>query len=146
VQAEPEAVWRSIFDPATVAAWVPGAREVAWVTDDTVAATVEQAVIGFKAVVELTVDVTARDRPSRLVLRGRGAEAMSQSRVEFELKLHLSSPAPGATVVEYETEAKIEGKLATVGDFLLRSRQRDLERQLVASLEQALAAPQGEER
>lgn len=116
---------------------------MAWVGDGRIEATVEHSLMGFNVVMEVSLDVVAKEPPERLVLRGHCHEPATGSHVEFELTLSLTATPARETLVEYENEATLHGPLATVGNFLLKTGQKAIEGQLVENLRRALQVSPG---
>jgi carbon monoxide dehydrogenase subunit G len=138
VGAVREKVWTSIFSNDTIAAWVPGATRVVWAGEDRIEATLQQAIIGFKVLLDATLEVREQAPPERLVLHGQGEDRTTKSRVEFDLHVTLSPTPEGGTRVEYRNDVTLAGRLAAAGDFLVRSRQKEIHHQLIASVRRAL--------
>jgi carbon monoxide dehydrogenase subunit G len=139
VQAEQAAVWESLFRDDSLPVWVPGGKRVAWAGDGRIEATVEQSLIGYKILMDLVLAVVAKEPPHRLAFRGRGEDSLTGSQVDFELEVALS-PAADGTLVHYSTDATLKGRLAMIGEFVLRTRAKEIQRELAASVKRALEA------
>ena len=60
------------------------------------------------------------------------------SSVSMEMNIRLEPAAGNRTLVAYEMEARITGKLALVGNFVLKIKTRELERLMAAQVKQRL--------
>ena len=66
-----------------------------------------------------------------------GAIAIGSS-VSLDMSIRLEPAAGDGTRVAYEMEATITGKLALVGNFVLKIKTRELERQMAAQVKARL--------
>jgi carbon monoxide dehydrogenase subunit G len=124
IAAPRQRVWEALNDPEILRASIPGCQSLEQLADDRFAATVEVKVgpIGarFKGVVSLT-DI----RPSNgytLVLQGNGGIAGTvQGRATMQLR-----DATGGSLVAYEVEAQVGGRMAQLGGPIIDATAKQL--------------------
>lgn len=113
-------VWDLIVDPTDLAACVPGVGAVRQLDDATFEGTV-RASIG-----PLDGDFSFRSRSTetvypRLVVDVEGLDSMTKSRIVAHVVATLEDRAPTMTLLRYEAEVATKGRLAIIGDMVLRA-------------------------
>ena len=138
IEAPPEKVWDSFWDEAMMTAWLPGCQEAHWEGRTRVVGEVEQSVAQLKARFAFEMEVVENDPPRQLRLRGEGRGISLGSSVSLEMNIRLEPAEGNRTRVAYEMDARITGKLALVGNFVLKIKTRELERLMAAQVKQRL--------
>ena len=138
IEAPPEKVWDSFWDEAMMTAWLPGCQEAHWEGRERVVGEVEQSVAQLKARFAFEMEVVENDPPRQLRLRGEGRGISLGSSVSLEMNIRLEPAEGNRTRVAYEMEARITGKLALAGNFVLKIKTRELERLMAAQVKQRL--------
>jgi len=140
VPASRERVWEFLQDPARVAPCVPGCEEVTAHDADTFTARIRVKVgpITTNQVVRLTV--TERVAPERLSSVGRGEDSKLASHVSVKGSLWLE-PAEGGAVTEVRSrvEVTLTGRLATLGEHIMRAKTSEMVAMFAERLRQAVA-------
>jgi carbon monoxide dehydrogenase subunit G len=114
------AVWPVVIDPTDLAACVPGVKEVRQVDPQTFEGAIRASVgpidgdFSFRAVL---VDVV---EPERLTVRVEGTDSMTKSRVLADVLAELTSTETGTTL-RYSATITTKGRLAIIGDMVLRA-------------------------
>src|SRR6266567_4487481 len=110
VTAPRQRVWEALNDPDILRASIPGCQGLDKETDDRFTATVEVKVGPIGARFKGAVSLADLDPPKgyTLLLQGSGGIAGS---VKGSAKVRLSEDA-GATLVFYEVEAQVGGRMA----------------------------------
>lgn len=137
VAAPPKRVWDSLWAAETLPAWIPGCKHVEWTGPAQIVATVEQTIALLKAGFQFDLTVVERQEQRHVRLQGSGSAEALGSAVQMDMALNLA-PAAGGTSVQYEVEVAITGRLATIGDFVLKAKAKDLQRELVKSVKSRL--------
>ncbi|GAB3115172.1 carbon monoxide dehydrogenase subunit G [Aestuariicella hydrocarbonica] len=124
IAAPCQKVWEALNDPDVLRASIPGCQSLSKEADDRFAATVEVKVgpIGarFKGVVTLT-----QLKPPHsyvLLLDGNGGIAGS---AKGSAKVHLSE-IDGGTLVSYEVDAQVGGRMAQLGGPIIDATAKQL--------------------
>ena len=139
IDAAPEAVWRALNDPDVLRRALPGCRSVARRSATEFEIVVEASIGPVSAAFECRATLSDLDPPRAYTISGEGRGgvagfARGSARVVLE-------PAPdGATLLRYSARGRAGGKLARVGDRLVRGRARKLVERFFGALG-TLASP-----
>ena len=121
IAAPADAVWAAIIDPSDLAACVPGVSEVRQIDERTFEGSVRASVgpidgdFAFRSVLMRT------DFPGDLVVEVEGTDSMTKSRVVAHIEAGLTTAAPGSTTLSYHATVTTKGRLAIIGDMVLRA-------------------------
>jgi hypothetical protein len=124
LDASQEEVWRLLRDTRRLAALLPGVESV-----DAIEASGAEAYqakasdkIGpFKVALQMEIRVAEEQPPNLLKASLKGADSMGLNRLTGSLHVSLS-PAGQATLMRFEAEIEVLGKLATLGAVPMRRR------------------------
>ena len=122
--ASRQRVWEALNDPEILRASIPGCQSLEKAADDRYAATVQVKVGPIDARFRATVSLTDLDPPSgyTLILEGNGGIAGS---AKGSAKVRLSEDA-GSTLISYEVEAQIGGRMAQLGGPIIDATAKQL--------------------
>lgn len=111
----PEALWNILFDPEMIAATIPGCRSLHLVGEDRYEGVVEARLGLFAQTIDATLTVTDKRYPHhyRILIDAQG-KGLS---VTADLQVELVPDGPGATVMHYDSTARLGGALAGLGTF-----------------------------
>jgi 2-furoyl-CoA dehydrogenase large subunit len=139
VAASPEAVWAMLLDPATLQAVIPGCHAVEKISDTHFRADVTIGVGPVKGRYRAEVTLSDLDAPRAVTLGGSAEGALGFGNGEGRITL---TPENAGTVVRYEYDAAIGGKVASIGGRLLDGAARVIIGQFFSALaRQAGGAP-----
>lgn len=117
IDADINTVWAALLDPEVLKACVPGCQEMSGSAADGFEATVVQKVGPVKATFKGTVKMSDMVEPTSLTMSGEGkggaagfAKGGANVRLEEEGE---------ATILHYDVEAKVGGKLAQLGSRII---------------------------
>lgn len=131
------AVWRALLDPAVLARTLPGCDELRAEGPTRFRGTLDVRVGpiqgAFAGTVELA-DLVPEER-FRIAVRGTGVPGFVDGAGEVRL-----ATAVGSTVVHYDLDVKVGGRVASVGQRLLDSTARAITRQALEGLGRQLEA------
>lgn len=119
IAADQATVWAALLDADVLKACVPGCQEMTGSADDGFEATVVQKVGPVKATFKGAVTLSEMDEPNALKLSGEGkggAAGFAKGSSNVQL-----SPAEGGTLIVYEVDANVGGKLAQLGSRIIDS-------------------------
>lgn len=133
-------VWEAILDPEVLSRTLPGCEDMAPVGDNRFRGKLKMKVGPVQGVFEGGVELLDLDPPNGYSLKmdGKGAPGFVNGRGS----LRLEDSDDGGTLLHYEIDAQVGGRIAAVGQRLLDSSARVLTRQGLQGLEQQLAARQ----
>ena len=141
VPTDRETVWRALNDPAVLKECLPGCQEIEKTSDTEMTATLVIKVGPVKATFKGGVTLSDLDPPNGYTLSGQG-QGGTAGFASGEAKVKLVEEG-GETVVQYDVDAKVGGKLAQIGSRLIDSTAKKLAKQFFDSLAEKLGG--GEE-
>jgi 2-furoyl-CoA dehydrogenase large subunit len=121
VAASPEAVWTMLLDPATLQVVIPGCHGVEKISDTHFRAEVTIGIGPVKGRYRAEVTLSDLDAPRAVTLGGFAEGALGFGDGEGRITL---TPEQAGTVVRYEYDAAIGGKVASIGGRLLDGAAR----------------------
>lgn len=117
IAAPPATVWAALFDADVLKACVPGCTELTGSASEGYEATVVQKVGPVKATFKGAVTMSDVVEGESCTLTGEGkGGAAGFAKGEAKVKL---TPAEGGTLLSYEVDAKVGGKLAQLGSRIV---------------------------
>jgi len=124
IPAPREAVWRALNDPEILRHCIPGCEALEKVSETEYDARVTAKVGPVKAAFTTRITLSDLDPPKHYRLSGEGkGGAAGFARGGADVDLEASN---GETVLRYQADVKIGGKLAQVGQRLVDSTARKL--------------------
>jgi carbon monoxide dehydrogenase subunit G len=117
-------VWEALNDPEILRASIPGCQSLERETDDRFTATVEVKVGPIGARFKGAVSLADLDPPNgyALILQGNGGISGS---VKGSAKVRLSEDV-GSTLISYEVEAQVGGRMAQLGGPIIDATAKQL--------------------
>ena len=144
IEAPREAVWRALNDPDVLGRAIPGCQAIERDSDSGFTAKVKARIGPVSAVFSGKVTLSDIDPPSGYVIAGEGTGGAAGF-ASGSAKVTLEADG-NATVLRYEAEGKVGGKLAQVGARLVEGSARKLAGEFFGTFGGLLAAdePEGE--
>jgi uncharacterized protein len=131
-------VWELLQDPVVLAKALPGTERLALTSEDRFEGVMKVSV-GPMTAAKFDVIVTLRDKiaPERFAMQidGKGALGYTRGTASVELQ-----EQPNGTLMQYQADVQIGGRIAAVGQRLLDSVARMMMRQALEALEKELKA------
>ena len=140
IAADPATVYAALLDPEVLKACVPGAQEVSGTPDEGFEAKVTQKVGPVKATFTGQVTLSDLVPGERLTITGEGkggAAGFAKGGALVTL-----APSDTGTLLSYDVEAKVGGKLAQLGSRIIDGFAKKMADQFFANLQSHLA-PEG---
>ena len=141
VPTDRETVWRALNDPEVLKDCLPGCQEIEKTSETEMTATLVIKVGPVKATFAGGVTLSDLDPPNGYTISGQG-QGGAAGFASGEAKVRLVADG-GETVVQYDVDAKVGGKLAQIGSRLIDSTAKKLSKQFFDSLAEKLGG--GEE-
>jgi uncharacterized protein len=138
VQASRAAVYEKVRDARFFASCVDGVRDLAEIGPDRYSAVLETKVAYMKFSFKVTVEVTRADPPNEIEAKVEGTPLGVVGRMTATTSTKLRDEGDGTTIA-YEVDAALTGKLGSLGQPVLRSKAREMEKQFAARLAAAFA-------
>jgi 2-furoyl-CoA dehydrogenase large subunit len=143
VAASPEAVWAMLLDPATLQAVIPGCHGVEKISDTHFRADVMIGVGPVRGRYRAEVALSDLDAPRAVTLGGSAEGALGFGNGEGRITL---TPENAGTVVRYEYDAAIGGKVASIGGRLLDGAARVIIGQFFSALARQAGGASAQDR
>ena len=140
VKAPRAKVYKAVRDARFFASCVDGVRDLEETAPDTYAAVFETKVAYMKFSFKVIVTVVRADEPREIEAKVEGAPLGIVGRLTATSLTRLIELGD-ETKIEYEVDAALTGKLGSLGQPVLRSKAKDMERQFAARLAALFASP-----
>ena len=138
VPAPREAVYAKVRDARFFASCVEGVRDLNEIDSDHYTAVLDTKVAYLKFKFNVAVEVVRADPPHEIEAKIEGAPLGIVGRLTASSVTRLAEEN-GGTKISYEIEAALTGKLGSLGQPVLRSKAKELERQLAERMRAAFA-------
>ena len=138
VEAERQAVWDALNDPDVLARCIEGCEAMSRVAEDTFHARIRARVGPLSATFEAEIKLADLDPPNGYRLEASakgGAAGFGKGTAAISL-----IPDGEGTLLRYEAEGSVGGKLAQIGERLVDPAARKLADDFFASFREAVAA------
>jgi hypothetical protein len=133
VKAPRDEVYKAVRDARFFASCVEGVHDLVETAPDTYAAVFETKVAYMKFRFNVTVKVVRAEEPREIEARVEGTPLGIVGRLTATSVTTLSE-AGDQTRIAYEVDAALTGKLGSLGQPVLRSKSKEMERQFAARL------------
>lgn len=137
LEAKRTVVWAKLNDPSVLKACIPGCEELNVVGDNEFEAVSVNKIGPVKARFKGKVNLTEIDPPNGYRIAGQGdggIAGFAKGAAVVELTDHES----GGTLLKYEVEAQIGGKLAQVGQRLINGAAKKIADEFFARFAEAV--------
>ncbi|MHB8960335.1 MAG: CoxG family protein [Candidatus Limnocylindrales bacterium] len=120
IAATPSATWELLLSPLALADCVPGARDVRQVDERRFEGTVHAAVGPMDGEFVFTATIEEAVFPDALVVRIEGADTVTRSRLDAAVRARVAE-ADGGTELAYDASVGVHGRLAILGEMVMRA-------------------------
>jgi uncharacterized protein len=125
ISAPRERVWQALNDPEVLKQAIPGCQTIEKVSDTEFAARVRAKVGPVSATFGGKVNLSDLDPPKAYTISGEGSGGVAGF-AKGSAKVQLDDESGEATVLRYEVEAHVGGKLAQIGSRLIDATSRKM--------------------
>jgi carbon monoxide dehydrogenase subunit G len=133
VQAPREAVFDRLKDAKYFASCVEGVKDLVEVSPTRYTANFETKVAFIKFRFHVDVEMTEAIRPDSIAAKIEGKPHGVVGRLSATSSARFEE-SNGETLIHYAIEANLTGKLGSIGQPVLKSKAKEMERQFVANL------------
>ncbi len=144
IPASKEKVWAALNDPAVLKQCIPGCQSLEMSSPTEMTATVVIKIGPVKATFGGKVTLSDLDPPNSYRINGEGAGGVAGF-AKGGATVKLTSESPDVTILQYDVDAQIGGKLAQLGGRLIDSTAKKLAGEFFAAFGNAVAAAQAAE-
>lgn len=139
VQAPRDIVFNTIRDPRTFVGLVDGVTELKEIDPTHFTAVFETKVAYMKFKFNVAVEVTRMEAPGEIEAKIEGTPLGIIGRLTATTRTSLSESG-SETKVDYSVDATLAGKLGSIGQPVLRSKAKDMEKQFAEKLRATFAS------
>jgi carbon monoxide dehydrogenase subunit G len=139
IPASREAVWAALNDPTVLKQCIPGCQALDVTAPNEMTATVIFKVGPVKATFSGKVTLSDLDPPNGYRISGEGSGGVAGF-AKGGAVVRLEAESPEATVLHYEVDAQIGGKLAQLGARLINATATKLAGEFFASFAEVVSA------
>ena len=144
IPASKQKVWAALNNPDILKQCIPGCQSLEMANPNEMTATVVLRVGPVKATFGGKVTLSDLDPPNSYRITGEGAGGVAGF-AKGGATVTLTSEGPDVTVLHYEVDAQIGGKLAQLGGRLIDSTARKLAGEFFAAFAKLVAPVQAAE-
>lgn len=141
IAAPAERVWALINDPVGLAGCVPGVQDVRRIDDRTFSGGITAAVGPMEGNFDFTAVIEQSDFPSALVVQLTGTDSVTKSTLLATVTSTLEPRGGALTGLSYTATLNVKGRLAILGDMILRATASVMISELVKCLKSRLEVP-----
>jgi carbon monoxide dehydrogenase subunit G len=131
--------WESLLRPETLASCIPGCEEVRAIDEKNYVSTIKQKVGPISVRFKFTTALTEIDPPVHLKAVGKGADLFKAGSLTHEAVVDLKAISAEEVEVSYQTNVRIVGRLAILGDRIIRAKAKSLEKEFTEALRKKLS-------
>ncbi|TMM51219.1 CoxG family protein [Sulfitobacter sabulilitoris] len=140
INADRATVWAALLNPEVLKACVPGCQEMTGSPEDGFEAVVVQKVGPVKATFKGAVALTDMAEPESLTISGEGkGGAAGFAKGGADVRLEADGDR---TILHYEVEAKVGGKLAQLGSRIIDGFAKKMADQFFQNFQDAVGTPE----
>jgi uncharacterized protein len=143
VRAPRAHVYEALRDARFFASCIEGVRDLVEIGPDRYSAVFETKIAYMKFTFKVTVEMTRAEPPALIEAKVEGAPLGIVGRLSATSQTTLSA-AGDDTMIAYAVDAALTGKLGSLGQPVLRSKAKDMEKQFAARLQAAFNDKQAE--
>lgn len=141
IPAPRERVWAGLNDPEILKQAIPGCQSIEKVSDTEFTAKVRTKVGPVSATFGGKVSLSDLDPPKAYVISGEGSGGVAGF-AKGSAKVSLDEDGGAATVLHYEVQAHVGGKLAQIGSRLIDATSRKMAADFFSRFAEAVSPPQ----
>jgi carbon monoxide dehydrogenase subunit G len=116
--ADRPTIWAKLNDPEVLKACIPGCQELVKESDTAFRATTKLAIGPVKATFKGKVTLSDIDAPNGYTINGEGEGGIAGF-AKGGAKVHLVDADGGGTMLQYDVQANVGGKIAQLGSRLI---------------------------
>ncbi len=139
IDAPRETVWAALNDPEVLKQAIPGCQEIEKVSDTEFTATVKAKVGPVSATFKGAVTLADLDPPKGYTISGQG-KGGAAGFAKGGAKIRLDEDG-AATVLHYEVNAQVGGKLAQIGSRLIDATAKKMANDFFTRFAETVAGP-----
>jgi carbon monoxide dehydrogenase subunit G len=121
LDAAPLDVWDFVLDVDKFASCMPGVEELTRVDEETFTGVMKASVGPMSGSFDFQAKIVQSEPPTQLRAEVEGTDSMTKSKMTSEITMTLTPGDPGGTELAYKAVVIVHGRLAIIGDMVLRA-------------------------
>jgi uncharacterized protein len=121
LQVPAERAWNFLIDIDKFSTCLPGIEEVRQIDDKTFEGSLGAAVGPISGKFSFRSTIIDSRPPEQMVVKTEGTDSVTKSMVSANMTVELRKVSSEKSVMDYHADVKIKGRLAIVGDMVLRA-------------------------
>jgi len=134
----PEKAWDFLIDVNKFSACLPGIDEIKQIDDRTFDGMISATVGPISGKFSFRSTIVESRPPEQMVVRTEGTDSVTKSTVNADMTMDLVGVAADKTQMNYRADVKIKGRLAILGDMVLRATATLILQEFARRLNKAL--------
>jgi carbon monoxide dehydrogenase subunit G len=130
--------WDFLIDINKFSACLPGIEEVKQIDDKTFEGALAAAVGPISGNFRFRATIVESRPPDQMVVRTEGTDSVTRSIVNADMTVDLRKLSDNKTQMDYNANVKIQGRLAILGDMVLRATATLILQEFTRRLHKAL--------
>jgi carbon monoxide dehydrogenase subunit G len=136
-----ENVWEFLIDINKFSTCLPGIEEVKQINSNTFEGTLSAAVGPISGKFNFRSTILDSKPPEKMVVRTEGTDSVTKSTVNADMTVDLRRISDDMTELHYKADVKIDGRLAILGDMILRATATLVLQEFARKLNEGLGNP-----
>jgi carbon monoxide dehydrogenase subunit G len=116
-----EKAWEFLIDINRFSACLPGIEQVKQIDDKTFEGVLAATVGPISGKFSFRSTIVESRPPEQMLVRTEGTDSVTKSAVNADMTVDLQKLSEEKTQMEYKADVKIKGRLAILGDMVLRA-------------------------
>jgi len=138
LEAPADQVWDFLIDINNFSTCLPGIDEIRQVDDKTFDGIIAAKVGPISGKFTFRSVILESRPPEQMVVQTEGMDSVTKSTVNADMTMELRKVADAKTQMDYRADVKIKGRLAILGDMVLRATATLILQEFVRRLQKGL--------
>lgn len=135
-----ERAWDFLIDINRFSSCLPGLEEVKQIDDRTFDGVIVASVGPISGKFSFRSTIVESRAPEQMIVRTEGTDSVTKSAVNADLTVDLHKSSDHATALDYRADVNIQGRLAILGDMVLRATATLILEEFARRLREGLGA------
>jgi len=131
--------WDFLIDINKFSTCLPGIEEVKQIDDKTFEGVLAAAVGPISGKFSFRSTIVESRPPEQMVVRTEGTDSVTKSIVNADMTVALRKVSDDRTAMDYQADVKIKGRLAILGDMVMRATATLILQEFARRLQKSLA-------
>jgi carbon monoxide dehydrogenase subunit G len=121
VRAPAQKAWDFLTDIKSFSSCMPGLEKVTQIDERTFGGIIAASVGPISGQFSFRATIVDSKPPDELVVRTEGTDSVTGSRMNADVTINMREPLKNHTQLEYRADVQIQGRLAILGDMIVRA-------------------------